>query len=250
MRFSGKVAVITGGGRGIGAVFADELAREGAAVAVLDTDEAAAKGVVAKLVDQGRQAIALRCDVADERSFDAAAAETAKRLGGIDFLVGNAGLHLPDYTKPVSELPRDMWRRMLDVNVVGIVNGAAACRPYMRQRGGGVIVNISSIAAFTLRNAYGISKLAVRGLTVALAQEFAADNIRVYGIAPGPVDSQAALDHLPAEMARNFIEVSQLIKRQGHMLDLAGALKFFCSEDASFITGETLVVGGGFPQRL
>jgi 3-oxoacyl-[acyl-carrier protein] reductase len=114
----------------------------------------------------------------------------------------------------------------------------------MRQRGGGVIVNISSIAAFTLRNAYGISKLPVRGLTVALAQKFAMDNIRVYGIAPRPVDSQTNLDHLPAEMARNFIESSQLIKRQGRMQDLAVALKFLCSDDASFITGETLVVGG------
>jgi len=250
MRFNGKVAVITGAGRGIGELFAQELAREGAAVAVLDLDLEAARSVSSKLVDAGHQAIALHCDVSDEKSFDDAAAETAKRLGGIDILVGNAGLHLPHYTQPVTELPRDMWRRMLDVNVIGIVNGAASCRPFMRERGGGVIVNISSIAGFTLRNAYGISKLAVRGLTVALAQELAVDKIRVYGIAPGPVDSEHALDHLPAETMRNFIEVSQLVKRQGRMLDLAGALKFFCSDDASFITGETLVVGGGYPQRL
>ena len=129
MRFSGKVAVITGAGRGIGECFAHELAREGAAVALLDTDLDAAQAASAKLVAEGHSAIALHCDVADERAFDAAAAETAQRLGGIDILVGNAGPHLPHYTKPVTELPRDMWRRMLDVNVVGIVNGAASCRP-------------------------------------------------------------------------------------------------------------------------
>jgi NAD(P)-dependent dehydrogenase (short-subunit alcohol dehydrogenase family) len=139
---------------------------------------------------------------------------------------------------------------MLDINVVGIVACSAACRDSMRDRGGGVIVNQSSISGLTATNSYGVSKLAVRGLTNALAFELASDGIRVYCIAPGIVDSPSAMANVPRERIEANINRRQLIKRQGRMQDLVGALLFFCSEDASFITGEMLVIGGGYPLRL
>jgi NAD(P)-dependent dehydrogenase (short-subunit alcohol dehydrogenase family) len=108
---------------------------------------------------------------------------------------------------------------------------------------------MSSIASFNLTSPYGVSKLAVRGLTVALAHELAADGIRVCGIAPGLVDSPSAVADVAPESARKLIEEMQLIKRPGQMADLIGALFYFCSTAASFVTGETLIVGGGFPLR-
>jgi len=147
-------------------------------------------------------------------------------------------------------LARHKWRRMLDVNVTGIVNCSAAARASMRERSGGVILNIASIAGFVATSSYGVSKLAVRGLTVALANELAADGIRVCCIAPGIVDSDAAMSDVPRAIIDEFIQQRQLIKRQGRVEDLVKAMLYLCSDDASFVTGETLIVGGGFPLRV
>jgi 3-oxoacyl-[acyl-carrier protein] reductase len=250
MRFKDKVAFITGGGRGIGETYARALAAEGAAVVLAEIDLPAAQGAAAGIEDRGGRALALECDVADEASVDAAVARTTAHFGGIDILINNAAKHLMEYGVKPTELPRAKWRLMLDVNVIGIVNCAAACRGSMRERGGGVIINQSSIAGFDPGSAYGISKLAVRGLVVGLARELAPDGIRVYGIAPGPVDSPLAMADLPKELLDTFINRHQLIKRQGRMQDLVGAVLFFCSSEASFITGETLMIGGGYPLRV
>lgn len=166
-------------------------------------------------------------------------------FGGIDILINNAALHNITYGQPITKLPLDKWRRMLDVNVVGIVICSAACRPSMRARGGGLIINMSSIASMPATTAYGVSKLAVRGLTVGLAQEFAPDSIRVYALAPGFMDTESSLRELPQIYKDRLINEQQLIKRQGGTRDLVGAMLFFCSDDASFITGETLAIGGG-----
>ena len=120
----------------------------------------------------------------------------------------------------------------------------------MRARGGGVIINQASISGLTATNSYGVSKLAVRGITVALAHELAADKTRVYCIAPGIVDSPSAMATVPQASIDANINKRQLVKRQGKMTDLVGALLFFCSEEASFITGEMLVIGGGYPTRI
>ena len=249
MRFRDKVAFVTGAGRGIGEVYAKALAAEGAAVVLADIDQPAAAGVAQAITQAGGRALAVQCDVADETSVEKAVAFAVAQLGGVDILINNAAKHLLEYGAPVTQLPRAKWRLMLEVNVIGIVNCSAACRPSMRARGGGVIVNQSSIAGFAVNSAYGISKLAVRGLTAALAHEFAPDKIRVYCIAPGLVDSPSAMADIPPAMIDNLIR-GQLIKRQGRMTDLVGALLFFCSEEASFITGETLMIGGGTPLRI
>lgn len=249
MKFEGKVAVITGGGQGIGQTFGEALAREGAAVAVLDVDESRGAAAAAGIRALGGRAHFEACDVADEDAVDRAVAGVVAAMGGVDILINGAAKHLTFYNQPPTKLPRDHWRLMLEVNVVGIVNCSAACREPMRARGGGVIVNMSSIASFVLAGAYGVSKLAVRGLTVSLAQELAADGIRVCGIAPGMVDSPAATAGVPSDYANRLVNEHQLIKRPGRVQDLVGALFYLCSEDASFVTGETLIVGGGFPLR-
>jgi len=138
MRFKDKVAFITGGGRGIGETYARALAAEGAAVALAEIDLPAAQAVAASIEDTGARAIAVACDVADQSSVDAAVAHTVEHLGGVDILINNAAKHLMEYAGKPTELPRAKWRLMLDVNVIGIVNCAAACRPSMRERGGGV----------------------------------------------------------------------------------------------------------------
>lgn len=244
MRFANKVAIVTGGARGIGFAVARRLSDEGAAIAIADMDAQSAVDAAERISQSGGQAIPVVCDVADEQGMDAAVRE-ASALGGIDILVANAGLHLSGYAKPPTQLPADDWRRLLDVNVVGIVNGARSCRDAMRQRGGGAIVTISSMAAYKGENAYGISKLAVRGLTVALARELAGDGIRVCGVAPGLVDSEEAMARFPAERRENYVNVVQLVRRLGNVEDIAGAVAWLASDEASFVTGETMLVSGG-----
>lgn len=249
MRFTDKVAFITGGAMGIGRVYARALAAEGAAVVIADIDTQGAQEAVADLEASGAKALAITCDVANETQVQEAVASAVQHFGGIDILVNNAAKHLLNWNRPVTQLPPDMWRTLLDVNVIGVVNCAAAVRPSMRERGGGVIVNQSSIAGYMSIASYGISKLAVRGLTVALSHELAEDNIRVVGIAPGATESESALAALPASRFDYFMN-QQLIKRREQMEDLVGPLLFLCSDDAAFITGETILVSGGFPLRV
>lgn len=247
--FTGKVAMVTGAATGIGEAIARSLATAGATVAIADIDAAAARSTAAAIGGTGK-AVGIACDVADPVSVEAAVAEVRAGLGGIDVLVNNAGLHLTGYVRPVSELPVEDWRRLLDVNVLGVVHCAKACRETMRARGGGAIVNIASMAAYKGENAYGISKLAVRGLTVALARDFAADGIRVCGVAPGFVASEAAMRLFPEERRDHYVNEVQLVRRLGQVDDVARAVRFLLSEDASFITAETILVSGGALTRI
>ena len=248
MRFAGKCAVITGAGAGIGRVYAQALAGEGAAIAIADIDAGAGEDAVAEIASHGGRAVSIVTDVADDAQVERMAAEAVRAFGGIDILVNNAGLHLMEYAAPCTQLERAKWRRLLDVNVTGALMCAAACRPSMRERGGGVIINQSSMAAYSPSGAYAVSKLALNGLTMALAAEFAPDNIRVNGIAPGLVDSEAAMRTLPDQI-KEQVWASQLIKRPGRMTDLAAMLLFLCSDDSSFITGQTLIIDGGTTRR-
>ena len=245
-----RVAFITGGARGIGRQFALALGRDSANIAIADIDIETARCTANELEQLGVAALAVKCDVSDERSADEAAKQVADHFGGIDILINNAALHLMSWSIPVTQASSDQWRQILDVNVIGIVNCARACRPYMKAGGGGAIINMASVSAFTSVDVYGVTKLAVRGLTVALAKELASDHIRVCGLAPGPMDSEAALADLPEELVTRFVEDLQLVKRKGRMTDLVGAMLFLTSDQASFITGETLIVGGGYPLRV
>lgn len=250
MRFSGKSVVITGGAQGIGEAAARAFIAEGAGVAIADIDRALGAETAARLSSEGGKAIAVTCDVADPGSVKAAMAEAEAALGGIDILVNCAALHNFTYGQPTLKLDVDKWRNMLEVNVIGIVNCVSAARPAMVRRGSGVVVNLSSINSFVNLSAYGVSKLAVRGLTAAMAGELAPDNIRVVGLAPGLMDTPSVMAELPEVHKDALINQLQLIKRQGRRADAVSAMLFLCSDEASFITGETLIVGGGYPIRI
>jgi NAD(P)-dependent dehydrogenase (short-subunit alcohol dehydrogenase family) len=250
-RVEGKVALITGGACGIGRTYGRELAAEGAAIAIADIDDEQTARTVAAFEQEGWRAFGVHCDVADGHVVDAAVAAVCERFGGVDILVNNAGAHLSEYSGPrIVDLPREKWRRAVDVNVTGIVNCVRAVHRSMCERGGGVIVNqLSGAAYFFEGGAYTVTKTAGRMLVPVLARELAADGIRVYGIAPGLVDSEVSMAQKSQAEIDRLID-RQLIKRLGLMTDLAKALLFMCSDDASWITGETLIVGGGFPLRF
>jgi NAD(P)-dependent dehydrogenase (short-subunit alcohol dehydrogenase family) len=247
VRLAGRTAIVTGAATGFGEVYAHALSKEGARVALGDVDLAGARKVEAELRAQGADALAVEVDVAAEDQVASMAETVVAALGGIDILVNNAGLYLHEYSGPCAELAPAKWRRLIDVNLTGALLCAAACRSAMRARGGGVIINQSSVGAYMgIASAYGVSKRALNALTVALAVEFAPDRIRVNGLAPSSVesDTRPALRWWPEERRRAFFD-QQLIKRVGHMNDLANALIFLCSDEASFLTAQTLPVDGG-----
>ena len=241
----GKVAVITGGGRGFGKAFGTALAARGAHVVLADIDGAAAEAAAAEIAGKGGSASGAACDVADEAGVAAMIGETAERHGGIDILVNNAGLHSAAYNKPSAELGIASLRRLFDVNVIGTYICSLAARPAMSGRAGAAVVNISSSAAYASRTAYGVSKLAVRGVTTQLAREFAADSIRVNAIAPGLIFTDTIRSELAPEVVKRVMG-QQILQREGEEQDIVDALLFLVSPAASFVTGETLRVTGGF----
>ena len=241
----GKVAVITGGGRGFGKAFGTALAARGAHVVLADIDAGAAQEAAAEIAGKGGSASAAACDVADEAGVAAMIGAVTAEHGGIDILVNNAGLHSAAYNKPSAEIGIEGLRRLFDVNVIGVYICSLAARVAMSGRDGAAVVNISSSAAYANRAAYGVSKLAVRGVTVQLAREFAADRIRVNAIAPGLIFT----DTIRAELAKDDVTRvmgQQILAREGEEQDIVDALLFLVSPAASFVTGETLRVTGGF----
>jgi 3-oxoacyl-[acyl-carrier protein] reductase len=246
-RFAGKTAFITGGAIGFGRAFARALSAEGTRIAIADIDLEMAERTAAGLNSDDGYAVALSCDVSNEDQVDAAVGAAVKEFGGIDILINNAGRHLMKYNQPFGVLSRADIRGLFGVNVVGVINCTLACRDSMRDRGGGVILNISSMAGYMNITPYGVSKLAVRGLTVAFATELAPDRIRVNGIAPGLMNTENALADLPHTLVDDIVRERQLVHRAGRMDDVVSAMLFLCSDEASFITGETLKVSGGYP---
>ena len=249
MRFQDKCVVITGSGAGIGQVYAESFAREGASVVIADLAAAMGEQAAAAIRQAGGQAISVVADVGADEDVMGMAVAAEKAFGGIDILINNAGIHLKEGNIPLVEPDLVKWRRLLDVNVTAALAGAGACRAAMLRRGGGVIINQSSMAAYQPQGSYGVSKLALNALTVALATQLAPDNIRVNGIAPGLVDSAAAMASMEPEAQARVLE-GQSIKRLGRMTDLASTVLFLCSEEASFITGQTFLVDGGHTRQV
>ncbi|MER5756831.1 SDR family oxidoreductase [Streptomyces sp. NPDC002088] len=243
--YQGKVALITGSGRGLGRAFGAALAARGAHVVLADVDGAAVVSAAAEFTARGGSATGTACDVSDEDGVAAMVGETVERHGGIDILVNNAGLHAADYYQPFTRLGLTKIRRLFDVNVMGVVICSLAAKEAMSGRDGATIVNISSSAAYANRNAYAVSKLAVRGLTMSFAREFADDGIRVNAIAPGLIFTDTIRAELPdTEVERALRE--QVLRREGTEQDIVEALLYLTSSKASFLTGETLRVTGGF----
>jgi 3-oxoacyl-[acyl-carrier protein] reductase len=239
--YSGKTAVITGGGRGFGKAFGAALAQRGAVVALVDRDADAARAAAREI---GGTAVAFAGDVTDESPMNAIVAEVARAHGGIDILINNAGLHSQEYSRPLAEMGVAKTRRLFEVNVMGTVICTLAVRPFMTGRKGASIVNISSAAAFQ-GGGYGTSKLAVIGMTISFAREFGADGIRVNAIAPGVILTDTIRTEMaPATLSR--IKSMQFVTDDGEEQDIVEAMLYLTSPRSRFVTGETLRVTGGF----
>ena len=239
-----KVALVTGAARGIGLAAVKRFLADGWRVALLDIDNETLRKAYAAL-GKPDATLALHCDVADPAGVTRAFAAAAQRFGRLDALVNNAGIAV---FKPLLETTLEDWQRTLAVNLTGAFLCVQAAAPLMREAGGGAIVNITSISGFrasTLRVAYGTSKAALAHLTKQQAAELAALGIRVNAVAPGPVDTaMAKAVHTPAIRADYHGAIP--LNRYGLEEELAEAIVFLCSERASYITGQTLAVDGGF----
>lgn len=244
MEHEGKVAIITGGGRGFGKAFGHALAALGAHVHLLDIDIAAAEAAAAEIRAAGGLAKGLPCDVADEESFRATLAAIAAEHGGLDILINNAALHSAQYNQPIAKLGIANIRRMFDVNILGVLIGSEAAREAMRGRPGAAIVNLSSVGAYTSSTTYGVSKLAVIGLTMNLAREYAADGIRVNAIAPGMIITETVKAEFPPD-AIAAQRRAQYLDQAGEEADVVEAMLYLVSSRSKFTTGETLRVSGG-----
>jgi NAD(P)-dependent dehydrogenase (short-subunit alcohol dehydrogenase family) len=242
-----KAALITGAARGIGLATARRFLADGWRVALLDIDkETLDRSFAALRGAHGAEAvIALCCDVADAAGVVAALGTVARKFGRLDALVNNAGIAI---FKPILDVSYEDWSRVLAVNLTGPFLCTQAAAPLMRDCGGGAIVNITSISglrASTLRTAYGTSKAGLAHLTQQQAIELASLGIRVNAVAPGPVDTAMAQAVHTPEIRAAYHDAIPL-NRYGLESELAEAIFFLCSERASYITGQTLAVDGGF----
>lgn len=239
-----KVAIVTGAGGGIGEAYAKGLAAAGARVVVAEIDREAGDRVAREIEAAGGRAIAIAVDVGSPDATRAMAEQSAARFGGIDFLVNNAAIFGGMKPAPYVDVDWDYYTRFMNVNVNGALLCTRACVPYMRERGGGAIVNQSSTAAWMAAGFYGLAKLAINGLTQGLARELGPQGIRVNAIAPGPTDTGALRTVVP----ESFIEpmVAQLpLARMGKPTDHVPTLLFLLSDAAAWITGQVVNVDGG-----
>lgn len=247
MRLAGKVALISGGARGMGAVEARLFAQEGAKVVMGDVLEAQGQQVEADIKSTGGTAIFVRLDVTQEEDWQHAVALTIDRFGRLDILVNNAGISQQSQVEHTTVAD---WQRVMDINAKGVFLGTRAAIPAMRRAGGGSIINISSqlglVGTDNSSPQYQASKGAVRLLTKATAIQYAKDGIRVNSVHPGPVatplnEARRADAHLYQ------LTVSRIpLGRYGQPEDIAYGVLYLASDESAFVTGSELVIDGGW----
>ncbi len=241
---NGKVAIVTGAAQGIGAAYAQHLARGGATVVVADLDEAGAKATADAI---GGSAHAAHLDIADPDECEAVAADVVDRHDRIDILVNNAAIYRDIRMTPADEIPVDVWRRVVDVNVNGMYFMCRAVIPHMKRQQSGCIVNQTSGSIWVCPPGmahYVTTKAAAIPLTKVLARELGPHGIRVNAIATRLTDKPATHEVASDEAIQMSVGAAAL-GRLAAPEDLCGALEFLCSDAASFITGQTLAVNGG-----
>lgn len=245
----GRVAIVTGAAQGIGKCYAETLAGEGASVVLADLKGEKVAANAEAIERSGGSALAVVADVSSEDAVRAMCAKSAERFGGVDILVNNAAIYEGYTSYTLDEVPLDDWNRFLDVNVTSVLLCTRAVVPYMKERGGGRIVNQSSDGAQLGGNQYALTKLMVQGLTAGFAPVLGADGITVNAISPGPINTEATLAKYDEKAIAAMVESSFLIKRIGTAEDLAGFLAFLVSDKAEWITGQVFHVNGGFWTR-
>ena len=252
-RLGGKVAVVTGaGGRGnsIGRAYAMGLANAGASVVVANLNEAGAKVVADEISAAGGKAISVGVDVSDEASAKAMAGAAISAFGGVDILVNNAALMVDISYDSIDDVSIEAWNKALAVNLTGALLCSRAVAPSMRERGGGRIINQTSGGAFPATSLYGISKLALVGLTTSLAKQWGKDNITCNAIAPGNVTSDAGKMLVPDDSPFiQFLQMTCATRPRGAPDELVGAAILLCSEAGSWITGQVIHIDGGWIMR-
>ncbi|MGP6172225.1 glucose 1-dehydrogenase [Microbacterium sp. A196] len=234
------VAIVTGGARGIGAACAERLVSDGFRVVIADVLDADGEALAARL-GNGRY---VHLDVVDEAQWGDMVADVEASLGPVNVLVNNAGIV---HNQPLEELSADDYRKVIDINQVGVFLGMRAVAPSMRRAGHGSIINISSVAgiiAFPNVLGYVASKWAVRGMSKAAAQELGKDNIRVNSVHPGIIETPMTVGTGSFEQTAH-----QPLAHPGEPGDIAAAVAFLAADESKYMTGTELVVDGGFTSQ-
>ncbi len=255
MPLTDQVAIVTGGGRGIGLACVRALADDGASVVIATPEDAERSATVAELEANGHAALGTSTDVTSESDLAELVSATLDRFGRIDILVNNAGIIGP--TAPMQDVNRDDWEAVMNVNVTGVYLACKAILPHLLEQGSGRIINIASVAGkigFPLRSPYAASKWAVIGLTKSLAVEVGSAGILVNAVCPGPIDGprmdaiiQAKAETIgqPAQQVRDQLEKDTLLGRLIPAEHIADMVAFLASDRATSITGQTLDVNAG-----
>jgi 3-oxoacyl-[acyl-carrier protein] reductase len=249
-RFDGRVAVVTGAARGIGFGTATRFAEEGASVAVLDLDETAAAEAAAKLpLGEGQKSVGIGCDVSDAASVDAAVERVVGELGGIHILVNNAGITRDNLLFKMTD---EDWDMVMSVHLKGAFLMTRAAQKHFVEQKYGKILNLSSVSALGNRGQanYSAAKMGVQGFTRTLGIELGPFGINANAIAPGFIatemtDATARRLKMEPEQLREMNAQANPVRRVGFPEDIAAAAAFLCSDEASYITGQTLYVDGG-----
>ncbi len=242
----GRVAIVTGGGGGLGEGICSALAAAGAAVAAVDVAREEAERVAEQVSSNGARCIALEADVSKRRSTQKMIEDVVGELGGVDILVNNAAIYP---LRPWTEIEEEEWDRVMAVNLKGYFLCARAAFPHMRDRGHGRIINVASITFFIGWAGfldYVSSKGAVIGFTRTLAREVGPDGVTVNAISPGAFPTAAERVHPDQEALNRRILEQQCLKRRGKPEDVGNLVTFLASDAASFITGQTVMIDGGW----
>ncbi len=245
MRLKDKVAIITGSGRGMGRLFAERFAKEGARLVICDIIDTSETEKSIKAI--GGEVLALKTDVTSAASTAEMARKTVERFGRIDILVNNAAIWAGIGLKPFWEITEPEWDKVMTVNVKGVWLCCKAVVPYMKEQKSGKIINMSSGVHFKgvpYVTHYTSSKGAVVGFTRAIARELGEFNINVNSVAPGLILTKASLDMFSPDLIKKDT-ASQTLKKEQKPEYVVGAVLFLASEDADYLTGQTIVVDGG-----